>query len=465
MKDLTQGPVSRQVVGMAVPIAIGMVFQTLYFLIDLYFVGRLGDHAIAGVSAAGNLTFVVMAMTQVLAVGTGALVAQAVGRRDLDDANVVFNQSLSMGAVLAAATLVAGYALTPLYMAQLGADAETARAGTTYIAWYLPGLALQFAIVGMSAALRGTGIVKPTMLVQVLTVVLNAVLAPVLIGGWGTGRPLGVMGAGLATTLALVVGVAVLAFYFIRLEHTVAVQRSLLRVRWKQWRRILEVGLPSGAEFLLLFVYMAVIYFVIARFGAEAQAGFGIGQRVMQAMFLPVMAIAFAASPVAGQNFGAGDHDRVRDTFRFAALLSSGLMLGMSLLAHWRPAAMVGAFTHDPKVVAVGTEFLRYVSWNFVATGLVLTCSGVFQALGNTVPALLSSASRLVTFALPALLLSQWPPLQLHHVWWLSVATVAAQAGLSLWLLLREFDRKLRPRGAPRPQPEAAAVTLDTATK
>jgi MATE family, multidrug efflux pump len=460
MQDLTQGPVARQVVAMAVPIAVGMTFQTLYYLIDLYFVGRLGEHAIAGVSTAGNLTFVVMALTQVLAVGTGALVAQAVGRGDVADANVVFNQSLSLSALLAVATLAAGYALAPWYMRGLAADAATVAAGSTYIHWYLPGLALQFAIVSMAAALRGTGIVKPAMFVQVLTVLLNAALAPVLIGGWGTGLPLGVTGAGLATTLALATGVVVLAWYFVRLEHTVAVQGRLLRVRLREWGRILQVGLPAGAEFLLMFVYLGMIYVVIARFGAEAQAGFGIGQRMMQSMFLPVMAIAFAAAPVAGQNFGAGDHDRVRATFRFAALCCSALMLLMTVVAHWQPATMIGAFSDDAAVVATGVEFLRYISWNFVASGLIFTCSGLFQALGNTLPVLLSSGSRLLTFAVPLLLLAQWPGLQLHHVWSLSVATVAAQALISLWLLRREFRAKLRPAGV-QPDP----VTLSTATK
>ena len=111
MKDLTQGPVSGQVLAMAAPIAIGMIFQTLYYLIDLYFVGRLGEHAIAGVSTAGNITFVVMALTQALGVGTVALVAQAVGRRDVDDANVIFNQSLSMGAFFALLFIHRGFGI------------------------------------------------------------------------------------------------------------------------------------------------------------------------------------------------------------------------------------------------------------------------------------------------------------------------------------------------------------------
>ena len=443
---LTQGSIPRQVIAMAAPIAVGMVFQTLYYLVDLYFVGRLGDSAIAGVSTAGNLTFVVIALTQVLAVGTVALVAQAIGRQDRDDANLVFNQSLSIAALLTVATLVVGYTVAPLYMQALGADAETAAAGVSYLRWYLPGLSLQFAMVAMGAALRGTGIVKPAILVQILTVLVNAALAPVLIAGWGTGKPLGVAGAGLASTIAIAFGVVLLWYYFRRLEHAVAIDRSLLRPQGGAWRRILRIGTPAGAEFLMMFVILAVIYAVIRPFGAEAQAGFGIGNRINQALFLPVMAVAFATAPVAGQNFGAGLHDRVRDTFRFAALAGGALMVGMMLVCQWHPDAMVAGFTRDAAVIGIGQQFLQLISWNYVASGLIFTCSGMFQALGNTLPSLLSSLTRLLTFAAPVVLVSRLPGFELHHVWWLSVATVNLQAVLSLWLLRREFALKLRPR-------------------
>jgi putative MATE family efflux protein len=442
---LTQGPISRSVIAMAAPVAIGMVFQTLYYLIDLYFVGRLGDAAIAGVSTAGNLTFLVIALTQVLSVGTVSLVAQAIGRRDRNDANLVFNQSLSIAAIFMLGTLVLGYVLTPLYMGSVGADANTAAAGASYLRWYLPGLALQFALVVMNAALRGTGIVKPAILVQILTVILNAALAPVLIAGWGTGHPLGVAGAGLASTIAIACGVVLLGFYFHRLEHDVAYDPSLFRPRREPWNRILRIGTPAGAEFLMMFVIMAAIYMVIRPFGADAQAGFGIGNRINQALFLPVMAVAFATAPVAGQNFGACLHGRVRETFRFAAVFGSVLMLLMTLLCHWRPETMVRAFTDDAQVVEVGVQFLTMISWNYVASGLIFTCSGMFQALGNTLPSLLSSLSRLVTFVVPVVLLSRAPDFQLHHVWLLSIATTALQAALSLGLLHREFGRKLRP--------------------
>ena len=213
MKDLTEAPIGGHILKMMVPITAGMFFQTLYFLIDLYFVGRLGDASLAGVGAAGNVSFLVFSLTQVLGVGTVALIAHAAGRKDRTDAILVFNQSLVLSATCALITLVCGYAFGAAYMSTLGADAQTVAAGVTYLQWFLPSLALQFALVVMGSALRGTGVVQPTMVVQVVTVVLNAVLAPVLITGWGTGHPLGVAGAGLASSLAVAVGVLLLGGY------------------------------------------------------------------------------------------------------------------------------------------------------------------------------------------------------------------------------------------------------------
>jgi MATE family, multidrug efflux pump len=447
MHDLTEGPVRRHLIAMAVPTAIGMLMQTLYYLVDLYFVGRLGDAALAGVGAAGTVMMVVIAMTQVLGVGTVALIAQAVGRRDVADANLVFNQSLLMAAGGAVFTIVAGYGLGGAFMGTVGADPATAVAGVTYLYWFLPGMALQFALVAMGSALRGTGIVKPTMVVQMVTVLLNVVLAPVLIAGWGTGHPMGVAGAGLASTLSVTLGVLVLYLYFQRLEKYVAVHRDQLRPRVGTWRRLLAIGLPSGGEFLLMFVIMAVIYGTIRDFGPDAQAGFGVGSRLMQAIFLPAMALAFAVAPVAGQNFGAQRFDRVRETLRSAAVMSSVLMLVLTVACQWQPAWLVAGFAEDPGVVAVAAVYLSTVSWNFVASGIVFCCSGMFQALGNTVPSLVSSASRLVTFVLPALWLAHRPGVELHHFWYLSVASVALQAVTSV-LLVRTVMRQRLPSAA-----------------
>lgn len=449
MKDLTTGSIPRHIIRLAVPMAAGMIFQTMYYLVDLYFVARLGDAAVAGVSSAGNVQMMVMALTQVLGVGTMALIAQAVGRKDRDDANAIFNQSTLMALACGVTVLVGGLLGAPAYMRAVGADAGTIEAGTQYLRAYVPGLALQFALVSMGSALRGTGIVKPTMLVQIVTVVMNIVLAPVLIVGWGTGHPLGAAGAGLASSIAIGAGVVLLTVYFLRLEHYVSFTSSFGTIRRDVIARILKIGVPPGGEFALIFVNTAIIYYVIRHFGAPAQAGYGIGSRVMQAIFLPAMAVSFSAAPLAGQNVGAGRMDRVRETFKWAAIIGCVPMAILTMLVQIRPEWPIHAFTTEVEAASIGADFLRAISWNFVATGLIFTCSGMFQALGNTIPSLISSATRLVTFAAPLLWLSSRPAFQLGHVWTLSVATVTFQAALNVWMLRGQLQRRREPRPVP----------------
>ena len=443
MKDLTHGPVFRHLLGLSLPIGIGMLLQTLYFLVDLYFVSALGDAAIAGVSAAGNVMFVAFALTQALSVSTGTLVSHAVGRKDRAEANHVFNQSVVIAALLAVAMLAGGNALAGRYMALMGADEATRAAGVTYLRWFLPSLALQFAVASMGAALRGTGIVKPGMVVQMVGVLLNAALAPVLIAGWGTAHPLGVAGAGLASSIAAAVSVLLLTAYFVRLEKYVQFHPGQWRPRLATWKRMLNLGVPAGGEFALMGVIIGTIYWIIRDFGAAAQAGLGIGSRVMQSIFLPAMAVAFAVPALAGQNFGARHFARVRETFRVATAANVVIMGVVTLACQWVAEPLIRAFTKDPAVIEVGASYLRIISWNFVAVGLVFTCSAMFQSLGNTWPSLLSKAVRLVTFVAPAVWLSRTAGFALEDVWLLSVASVLLEAVTSYTLLRIEMRGRL----------------------
>ena len=442
MKDLTQGPIIRTILAMAAPVAAGMIFQTLYLLVDLYFVAAIGDAAVAGVGAAGTIFFVVMALSQVLGVSSVALISQAVGRKDQGHANLVFNQSMVLAGICATITLVGGYTLADGYMATIAAGDAQAE-GVKFLHFFLPGMALQFAIMGMGSALRATGIVKPTMMIQVITILMNTILAPVLITGWGPAPTLGVIGAGLATTISSTVGVAMLIAYFIKLEKYVSFQLPLWKPQLAIWGRMLNIGLPAGGEMLLMFGYFAVVYWLIQDFGETAQAGFSIGGRIMQSIFMPTMAIAFAVGPIAGQNFGAGHGDRVRETCYKGILLSSTVMALVTLLLQLHPELLVAFFTDEEEVIAVGGDFLKIISWNFVAQGIIFTCSGMFQGLGNTKPAMLSSASRLLIFIPIAVWASNQEGFTVNQVWYVSVLSVTIQAVISFLLVRKEFRLKL----------------------
>jgi putative MATE family efflux protein len=442
VKDLTQGSVARNLLQISAFLATSMLLQTLYLLVDLYWVGRLGKEAIAAVGLAGNVTFIVLALTQALGVGTTTLIAHAVGGKDQPRAGLVFNQSLVLSLLCGLVFLVIAFAVRGVYCRALAADARTVRLGEEYLSWFLPALALQFSSVAMVSGLRGTGIVKPTVIVQVITVLLNMALAPVLVFGWGTGVAMGVAGAALATFVSVVLGVLLFVAYFLRRERYITFDRAAWKPDWV-WKRMMAIGAPAGGDFMLLSLYLMLVYRLIQGFGAAAQAGFGIGGRVMQSLFLPVVAIAFAASPVVGQNFGARLGERVRETFQWAAIMASAVMILLTIVCHISPAALIRPFSSDPMVILVGAEYLRITSWNFVPSAIVFTSSSIFQGIGKSVPPVIISAMRLVFFAVPAFLLSRRPGFELREVWYLAVATVIVQMALNVWLLQREFRRKL----------------------
>lgn len=448
MKDLTEGSIVNHLLTMAAPLAVSMLTQIAYQLIDLYFVTRIGVAATAGVNTAGNVMFIVGAIVQVLGVGTTALVAQAVGRKDQADANLVFNQSMLLSAVCGVMTSAVLYVFTYPYLQSIAADAATIDAGATFILWMLPGYAVTLPMTVLSSALRGTGIVRPTIALYMLTVTINAILAPILIAGWGTGAALGAMGAGLATSISIVVGTIILGVYFHRSQRYLTINWQLMRPLVQQWRSVLTVGLPAGGEVALVFLFAAVVYYVIRDFGASAQAGYGIGLRVLQTIMLPGLAVGFAAGPIAGQNFGAKNTDRVRETFRKAALMGAAVMTATILLVQWQPKALIGIFDADASTIAVATVFLQLTSWALVSQGLAYTCSSMFQGLGNTVPSLVSFGTCFFAFAISVLWLSTRPTFHIEQVWYVWIAALTLQAVVSLCLLRLEFSRRLRPIAA-----------------
>src|SRR5213080_790219 len=443
MKDLTQGSVTKHLLQMTAFLAISMLVQTLYLLADLYWVGHLGKEAIAAVGVAGNFTMIVLALTQMLGVGTTTLISQAAGRKDQPQAELAFNQSFLMSLIVAVALGIFSFLLRDFYCESLSADAATASLAKSYLLWFIPGLPLQFPLVALGSALRATGIIKPTVGFQVLSVVLNMILAPLLIFGVGPFPRLGVTGAALATFIAILVADILMILYFERSYHYLRFRFLQFRPQTKIWNSLLRIGLPAGAEFILISVYIIIVYSIIRGFGAAAQAGFGIGARVMQALFLPVVALSFAVAPVVGQNFGGRRAGRVRHSIYSAIGIGSVLMLLLTIIAQFSSTAMIRAFSNDSAVIAFGSDYLKIVSVNFIAAGIVFTTSSVFQGIGNTLPPLFSSLTRLVLFAVPAVLISRMPGFDMRQVWYLSVGSIVLQMCFNLLLLRDELRKRL----------------------
>lgn len=439
---MTQGSVRGHVLRMTLFVLTGLAVQNLYALVDIYWVSRLGKEAVAAVALSSNLMFVSFALTQVLSVGCVALVAQAAGRKDHAEVQRVFNQAQSLALCAGLAFLALGLAFSRAYAESLAGDAVTAELALTFMRGFVPALALQFAIVALGSALRGIGDMKPGLVAQMASVLFNMLLAPFLIFGWLGVGALGVGGAALATLLATVAAVVGLAIYLARGKTFLRVRLAEWRPHWPTWKRMMSIGLPAGVEFLLLSITMGTIYAVTSSFGPQAQAGFGIGSRLMQAGFIPAVAVSFSVAAVVGQNYGAGAAERVREAVWVSARIVLTFMILFTALCQLVPAALVGLFSSEPEVIAAGVDYLRTISWGYVASGVIFVSAGVFQGLGNTWPSLLASGLRALIFVVPLVLLSKRPGFTLHGIWLASLVTVFLQLGLQQFLLWRELRLK-----------------------
>ena len=387
--------------------------------------------------------FMVLALTQMLAVGTTTVVSHAVGRRDDASVKLGFNQALSLSFACGTLFLVVASALRVRYAFGQSADAATAVQAARYLLWFIPAMALQFPLVAMSAALRGTGNFKIGVVVGIVTIVINILLAPVLIFGWLGVPAVGISGAAIASLVAITVGNTWLALHFQR-ETVLRFARSEWFPRIAVFRRMLGIGLPAGFDFAMMAVYLFIVYSVTKPFGAAAQAGFGIGMRIMQAGFMPVIALGMAVAPIAGQNFGARLPDRVRHTFRDGAMLAALMMLAFFVLCQVAPSGLIRIFTSDQSAIAVGDEYLRIISWSFVASGIMFVTGSLFQAMGNTLPSIATSLVRIVVVAIPVFVLAKSQGFELATIWRLGVISICVQLVLGLALLRREFTRRLR---------------------
>jgi Na+-driven multidrug efflux pump len=173
----------------------------------------------------------------------------------------------------------------------------------------------------------------------------------------------------------------------------------------------------------------------------------------MQSIFMPTMAVAFAIGPIVGQNFGAGKPERVREACYKGIMLNSIVMLVVTLVMQIAPDVLIKGFTSEAEVIAVGSGFLQIISLNFIMQGVVFTCSGVFQGLGNTKPALFSTFVRLMIFVPVAFLLSRREGFEINQIWYVSVVSVFIQGILSFLLVEREL--KIKVKGMTRPERDA----------
>ena len=359
-RDLTDGAISGHFRALALPAAIGMLFSTLYNVVDVYFAGQISTQAQAGLAVGFQAFFINMAVGFGLSAGMSALVGKAKGGKDEEQARRLAVQGVGLGVLLTLLLMAIAVFLGPALIAVVSEPGEYRDAGTNYFLWLifaLPGFLLAYAGNGVLQARGDTKSMQRALMVAFFA---NVGLNPLFIYGVpGLVPGMGFNGIA-ASTIVSQTGVMIYIQY--RLFGRKIMQNLSLAEfapKWDVYGVILKQMLPTSLSIAVMFVTGFVIQFYLKSFGGSAVAAYGIALRVEQIMLLPVLGMTGALLPIAAQNFGAGDHGRVREAVFFCWKLGFAMMAVACPVLWFGGEWAMGLFTSDPEVIRVGVSYLH----------------------------------------------------------------------------------------------------------
>jgi len=398
---LTQGSVGRHLVDMTVPVLYGIFTMMLQGFADAWFIGQVGVRELAALSFAFPILMIVTSVAIGLGAGTSSVVARAIGANDMRRARRLATDSLILSFSITAAICVVGIlTISPLFRL-LGAPEDM----IPLIAGYMKILyvGVPFVVVGMvgMSSMRATGDTRLPSKLMVLAAVLNILLDPLLIFGLGPVPAMGLKGAALAALLARASIFAGTLYFMRRRLNMLSFNRPHADELRKSWRDILHVGIPAAGTNAVIPIAIGVITAMLARYGPEAVAGFGVASRIESLMLVIFYAMSAVIGPFVGQNMSAGKADRIYLALRLCTVfcLVAGLVIAAALAAS--SSYLPSLFSDDPAVYEVASLFLWIAPISYGTYGMVMVMNASFNGMGKPLPAVYISVGRMAVIYVP----------------------------------------------------------------
>lgn len=383
----------------AAPMMAGFTVHALYMVVDAVFIGRLGPEALAASTFIGAFFFAAIALTNGLATGITATIAQAIGRRDHEGSDHLASNGLGiamgLGLLFGVVGLVSGRHLIPL----LGAEGKSAELAWDYLMPLCVGMPLFFTATAMRSVLSGEGDARTPMVILAVGTVVNTILDPIFIFV----LDLGITGASYATVLAQLVAFLLLTFMvLVRGGTTAKFRLSLMPPKKDLVFSIFSLGIPATAVHFVMAAGMILTNRVIATFGQKAVAGYGAASKVDMIAALPIMGLATAAVTLVGMFAGANRADLVRSTalytYRWAILAA----VGFGTISWFTARHVIGIFTDDPYALHVGSQYISWVVFGYPFMAIGMTTGRILQGLGFGWPTLIITGVRVLAVGVGA---------------------------------------------------------------
>ncbi|HEX8456260.1 MAG TPA: MATE family efflux transporter [Pyrinomonadaceae bacterium] len=383
-QDFTEGGIGRAIVLLSVPMILEMVMESLFGIVNVFYVARLGAEAIATVGLTESMLTIVFGIAIGLSMATTATVARRTGERDAEGAAVAAVQSIIIGVLVSLPLAVAGVMFAPALLRVMGAEAAVVRTGSTYASIILGGNVCILLLFLINAIFRGAGDAATAMRSLWLANIVNIILDPCFIFGLGPFPELGVTGSAIATTIGRGTGVLFQLWVLLSGRSRIEVGRGALRLNAPVMLKLLRISVGGMFQFLVATASWLGLTRIIAVFGSEALAGYTLSLRILIFAMLPSWGMSNAAATLVGQNLGARKPARAERAVLLAGLSNVVFLAVVALIFIAFTEPIIGIFTTDASVVAYGVSALRIISYGFVFYGYGMVMVQAFNGAGDT---------------------------------------------------------------------------------
>lgn len=429
-------PINRLLITMSLPIVISMLVQALYNVVDSIFVSYVSEEALTAVSLAFPFQNLMIAVGSGTGVGINALLSRNLGAKEYDNANKAANVGVFLVAVSYIVFAIAGVFFSKPFFEFQTKDAEIVSGGYIYL---LICSLFSFGIFGQitfERLLLSTGKTIYSMISQTSGAVVNMILDPIFIFGFGPIPALGVAGAAIATVIGQICAMFVGIILNIKFNKEIKLGKGILKPSGKTIWEIYKVGIPSILMMSIGSIMTFGINKILISFTATATAVFGVYFKLQSFIFMPIFGLNNGMVPIVAFNYGAKNKKRVTKTIKLSMLYAVSMMVLGFVLFQTIPNVLLNFFNASEEMLKIGIPALRTISYSFLFAGFCIICGSVFQALGNATYSLIVSIARQLVVLLPAAYLLSLTG-NVNSVWW--AFPIAEIMSLTLSIIFLKF--------------------------
>lgn len=379
--DLTSAPIPTLIRRLAIPAGTGFFFNTMFNVVDTWYGGRLSTSALAAMSLSFPVFFIILAVCSGVSSGATTLIGNALGRGDTEEAQTYIRQTLSFAVVHALLLTLAGLLAAPWIFKIMGASGEYLQLALSYMNVIFAGSAFFLLNYVMNAILNAYGNTTAFRNFLIGGFVMNLLLDPWFMFGGAGVPPLGLAGIALATVAIQCAGCFYLFSQLTKSGAMTVFRFREMKPRWPYYNELFRQGFPSAMNMMTISIGIFIITWYVGRFGEQAVAAYGIGTRIEQIVLLPVMGLNISTLALTAQNYGACRIDRIRETLRVSLFWGVIIALTGTLASLIFSRELIGLFTADSRVAAIGTSFLKIEAFVFPAYLLLYVSVSAMQGI------------------------------------------------------------------------------------